>query len=945
MISIFYNSKSYTLRPISCVLNKQLNGVWQVTMEYSTADERFKYIVENAVLQVPTPHSPEQLYRIYNVQKSFDTVIAYALPIFIDSGREVVLIDSRPTDKTGQQALDIMMQGTKYHGHSDILDVNTSYYIRKNLMEAIAGDDDNAFLNRWGGEVLYDNYDIYINKNIGADRGMRVEFGYNMLGITEDISTANTVTRIIPLAYNGRMLEGSQPWVDSPLIRKYPIVYTKVIEYPDIRLAEDNNGEGYTTIEGLRAALRQAAAKEFETGIDLPSINYDVEMVDLAGTVEYASIKELVKVSLGDIVTCKNTRLDIETKAKVIGITYDCILERITAVQLGDYRTNYFDKVSSSVGKTAATVSTNGEVKGETISGIIDLMAAKLRAAHNAATPQADKAILFEDNDENSNTYGAMAIGTTGFEIARGKDHNGEWVWSTFGTGQGFYADCIIAGVLFSQNFIEGKQGFKFDLNTGDIYATRLDYHGQELGAYVQTLIDESVQEGQVYITDQTPTLHNYPANLWHAPIYPADNLIAPQVWQYSEEYYIPHKGDMAFDAVNGLLYIFKKNDEGFYWELQPASPTQYILKSLTALTVEEGKISTSVSQLSADLQNNYWSISETMSAIDQTSRMIQMSVEANYATLYDQERLAAELRITAEQVQSKVSRGDVSSTISQEAEIVDIRSNRFTWESTNSSMDLNGKLKTQNIEITGGSIKLVSDETSANMLVTSESGYTKIYGNGAAFSTHDQQQSISMVGGIVYTNNGQNNTYIGDGEVNVSGRVSGNTVYSSGDTTVMGDLWVFGEKLRVIPANDYGAIGMNAVESLGAFFSDFGSATITDGSVAVAFDDRLSVTCGKEYYIMVTVLEGYIDRIEKHTGYFVAYGEGKFDFAIYAKQKGYEDVYGNTNYTAQKQFVPIPGDVLYGESIEANALASYDALLAEMEDNYEEIFNQLRNY
>src|SRR5699024_11116059 len=119
--------------------------------------------------------------------------------------------DTRPTDKSGQAALDILTQGTKYSGTSDITAHSTAYYQMRNLMEALTGDDDNAFVNRWGGEIMYDNYTVIVNERLGADNGALLAYGKNIpadgMRITEDVSAL--VTRIYPRAFNGRALSGS----------------------------------------------------------------------------------------------------------------------------------------------------------------------------------------------------------------------------------------------------------------------------------------------------------------------------------------------------------------------------------------------------------------------------------------------------------------------------------------------------------------------------------------------------------------------------------------------------------------------------------------------------------------------------------------------------------------------------------------------------------------
>jgi len=463
----------YILHPESCNLKCELNGTWELTMQYPFDEgKEFNAIVNETVLAVPAPDSDKQLYRVYNVDKDMNGKTVYARPIFLDAANEVMLTDVRPTDKTGQDALNIMTKNTKYKAVSDITDKNTAYYIRKNLIEAIASDEENSFLNRWGGEITYDNYTININKSAGTDRGVTVVFGKNLTQISENINYDNIVTRIVPVAYNGYTLSGDKPWVDSSNISKYAVVRTKVIEYSDVKLTDDAAEAGettYDTIAELRTALRQKCKEEFENGIDLPFANYKIEMVELSKTEEYKNYKILEKVNLGDTVYCRHSGLDIDIKAKVIGIDYDCINKRYNQIELGSAVQNYLTDLSSQIQSMLNAYDSEGNIKGESISGMINLMQTKLKASYEIAKKQIERAILFEDTNESSPTYGAMALGTTGFQIASYKNSAGDWVWKTFGTGEGFIADHIIAGALYSQNYIANSQGCKIDLNSGTV--------------------------------------------------------------------------------------------------------------------------------------------------------------------------------------------------------------------------------------------------------------------------------------------------------------------------------------------------------------------------------------------------------------------------------------------------------------------------------------------
>ena len=70
----------------------------------------------------------------------------------------------------------------------------------------------------------------------------------------------------------------------------------------------------------------------------------------------------------------------------------------------------------------------------------------------DVAQPQQVRAMIFEDRVEDSPTFGCLAIGTMGFEIASSfKPGTKVWDFRTFGTGQGF------VGRLYNNRNIESN--------------------------------------------------------------------------------------------------------------------------------------------------------------------------------------------------------------------------------------------------------------------------------------------------------------------------------------------------------------------------------------------------------------------------------------------------------------------------------------------------------
>lgn len=487
----FEHNGDMTLFPTEAIVHPILNGEWEVNLEHPIDQEgRWKYIVEEAVVKMPS-FNGDQLFRIKKKEKGDGGVTAELQPIFMDAKDDCFLLDVRPTDKTGQQALDIMTApNKKYKASSNISLVSTAYYQTKNLIEALNGDDENSFINRWGGEIIFDNYTVIVNERAGGDYGVEVLYGKNIKedGFSEEIDMRDIVTRIVPKAYNGHMIEGDEPWIDSPLIDKYPTIRFGVMEFEDIKMREDaqdgDEDDGIIvcdTQEELRTVLKQKCEEQFDAGVDKPKVTISADIILLEGTDLYEDIQDLVKVSIGDTVHCRHSKLDIVSDARVIEMEWDCIKERVDSVVLGDFQYNYIDDATSMINRVESAIRPDGSVIGQRVQGIIDGVRAQLKAQSSIAQKQKIRATIFEDLDPESPTYGAMCLGTMGFEIASKRTADGrDWDWRTFGTGAGFFADFIVAGTMLADRIKGGTLELGGE-NNGDGVARVLDGDGNEI--------------------------------------------------------------------------------------------------------------------------------------------------------------------------------------------------------------------------------------------------------------------------------------------------------------------------------------------------------------------------------------------------------------------------------------------------------------------------------
>ncbi|WP_252242933.1 phage tail spike protein [Clostridium sp. ZS2] len=354
MIQLFTNNQQditkngIILNPIYAKISNKLNGENEFEMEVLLDKEGlYKNITRDCIITAPTPefNREPQAYRIYDTVKnmSSNTMTVYARHIFFDLNKKVIF--NKNVQGNGQQVISKILEDTKFTGHSESNITDIRQYKMRNIINVINVNEEDSFLNIWGGEIECNNYNLNIPLKRGKDRGIRVSFGYNLEDIEEEINVDEVVTRIYP--YSGDLvLSSNRPYVDSPLIVKYGEVYEQPIEMSDIKVKENKEDkEGFNTRLEAEAEMIKRCKKLFDEGADKIKANYKVKMQDLSKTIEYKKLgyDKLEKICLGDTVHCYNKNINIEVSARCISYDWDIVNEEFIDIELGQFLSNYID--------------------------------------------------------------------------------------------------------------------------------------------------------------------------------------------------------------------------------------------------------------------------------------------------------------------------------------------------------------------------------------------------------------------------------------------------------------------------------------------------------------------------------------------------------------------------------------------------------------------------
>lgn len=215
--------------------------------------------------------------------------------------------------------------------------------------------------------------------------------------------------------------------------------------------------EGYANEAEVKKALKTKCYEEYTKGIDQPHVNYKIDMVNITDTELYKEFAQLENVSIGDTVYCRCKKIDIDVVARCNYIKWNCITRKTESLEIGNISNDFVDNLTSVSNAISKITGENGTVKADAIKGVINAVNTSFKAQRSVSQKQQVRAMLFEDLDITSYTYGAMSIGTMGFCIANKRTLDGkDWDWSTFGTGKGFFADYIVAGTMLADRIKGG---------------------------------------------------------------------------------------------------------------------------------------------------------------------------------------------------------------------------------------------------------------------------------------------------------------------------------------------------------------------------------------------------------------------------------------------------------------------------------------------------------
>lgn len=333
---------------ISCIVEEERNGSFELTLQYPQEGHLADYIVEDAIIKAkPNDKDKDQLFRIYKSGKPIGGVNTYyAEHISYELNMNPVCrpkISGKNAQEAIAQLLEEAVIGNNYTAWSDITTRNSTQIDDVLSVRNILGGTEGSILDVWGGEFQFDNFTVKLHKSRGSDTGATIRYGKNLISAEQERNIGDVITAIFPYCYyTPEKEEGAtepdpvfvslpEKFINTPNADKYARPKCAPMDF------SDEFEDGVIVTEEM---LRKVAKAYTESGIDEPKISIKATFQNLKKTKDYENIQALETIGICDTVTVMIEKVGIEVKAKIVKYAYDSVKERFDSVEIGEPKTN-----------------------------------------------------------------------------------------------------------------------------------------------------------------------------------------------------------------------------------------------------------------------------------------------------------------------------------------------------------------------------------------------------------------------------------------------------------------------------------------------------------------------------------------------------------------------------------------------------------------------------
>jgi len=386
---------------LSCYVTEKRNGSYELKMGYPSFGIHAEDVVEgNIILAKPSERATAQPFRIYKITTPL-TGLLEVQARHIQYQENFITVS--PFSAQGSQAA---MAAIKSHTTTDCpfgfwTDIDSSAVFSISAPATVRGclgGMDGSMLDTYGGEYEWDMYTAMLHGHRGADHGVKIVYGKNLIDFKMERSIENMITGVHPYwkhSEDGTLFELPEKVVTV----EHDAPYEKISVLDCTSHFEEKPTEAQ-----LRYYVNQYLQN---TSLTEPDIDIKIDFFQLWQTPGYQDIAEAERVSLCDTVHVYISKLGLEVSCKVTETEYDVLLERYKSITLSN----------------AAVYSRNSSLSGS-LGSLRDEAQLATEAVNRVETQVTDIRTLTVQQEY----FNALASGLFGLHYSSGVEEDGSTI-------------------------------------------------------------------------------------------------------------------------------------------------------------------------------------------------------------------------------------------------------------------------------------------------------------------------------------------------------------------------------------------------------------------------------------------------------------------------------------------------------------------------------------
>ena len=242
------------IQPLSCVVTEELNGIYELDFTVNVNDKHYNDLKNSGLVKVTVGDGSEQIFRIYKIDEPINMISSvHCQHITYDLSKVVV----KPFTATGavnikNQLVSNMLGSYPFSTWTDITNTTSTFTndIPRYFRECLGGYE-GSVLDVLRPEYEWDNLTVKLHARRGADNGVRISYGKNLIDYSQEQNNENVYDGVYGYAVVDEVtMTAGYPAEEPPLTERLP--YEAVLHFETYKQYTDEDiNKYYADFENL----------------------------------------------------------------------------------------------------------------------------------------------------------------------------------------------------------------------------------------------------------------------------------------------------------------------------------------------------------------------------------------------------------------------------------------------------------------------------------------------------------------------------------------------------------------------------------------------------------------------------------------------------------------------------------------------------------------------